>query len=199
MTLQGPRFGGALCFGASQSVPIDSMANGGRKRLSSPPLVLPPGKEIPKANGVQMNTLTEPQLEALKASLVSLGRECVATCSSETKRLGSAAADSRSDSHRRSEEERILLEAYKDLLHDLVRVVRESGGTAENTGQLFPAVAQSVANQLIGPRRPRLYRFRGLESFQRYTELNGWISELERKMQVERERVEAEFKSGRGS
>jgi hypothetical protein len=142
-----------------------------------------------------MEPLTDPQLEALKASLVSLGRECVAKCSSETKRL---AAEGRSDRDRLMEEGRILLDAYRDLLHEFVRLIQRSGGTVANTGQLLPAVAQSVANQLIGPRRPRLYRFRGLNSYRKYTELNAWVSDLEGKLRLEREGVEKEFEGGRG-
>lgn len=145
-----------------------------------------------------MEPLTEQQMEALKASLVSLGRECVARCNSETKQLSSAMdAEGRTDSYRRSEEARILLEAYKDLLHQLVHLIQRAGGAFANTGQLFPAVAQSVANQLTGPRRPRLYRFRGLDSFEKYTELNTWVSDLEHKLRLEREGVENEFRGGR--
>lgn len=146
-----------------------------------------------------MEPLTESQLESLKASLVSLGRDCVAKCNSETRQLKAAIeAEGRPDSDRRSEEARILLAAYEDLLHEFVRLIQRAGGTSANTGQLFPAVAQSVANQLIGPRRPRLYRFRGLKSFQTYTELNAWVSDLERDLRLKREGVESEFRGGRG-
>ena len=145
-----------------------------------------------------MEPLTEPQLATLKASLVSLGRECVASCDSETERLRSTmGTPGRTDGDHRSEEARILLEAYKDLLLQLVRLIQRAGGTFANTGQLFPAVAQSVANQLTGPRRPRLYRFRGPDSFQEYTDSNAWVSDLEHKLLLAREEVENEFRSGR--
>jgi len=146
-----------------------------------------------------MEPLTESQLEALKARLVTRGREFVASCNSETKRLISAMdAEGRPESHRRSEEARILLEAYRKLLPELVRQIESAGGSFANTGYLFPAVAQSVANQLIGPRRPRLYYFKGLPSFQKYTELNAWVGDLERQLRLAREEVEKAFTAGRG-
>ena len=146
-----------------------------------------------------MEPLTEPQLATLKANLVSLGRECVARCDSETRRLNSAiSAEGQAAGEQRSEEARILLEAYKDLLRQFVAVIRREGGTPANTGQLFPAVAQSVANQLTGPRRPRLYRFRTLNSFKQYTDLNAWVSDLEHELERERENAENEFRADRG-
>ncbi len=147
---------------------------------------------------VSMEPLTERQLTALKTGLVSLGRDCVAKCDAETERLSSAmSAEGRSDSDQHAEEARVLLEAYTALLHQLARHIQANGGTPENTGDLFPAVALSVANQLTGPRRPRLYRFQGLAAFRQYMEVNAWVSDLESKLQREREKVENEFRNGR--